>query len=89
MKRIPIIFLVVAFVLSALSVWSMLKDCQDTSFKAYTSSIECNAQGDFMPEPFEETFVTPSTQNENDILCSMQGDICPDPWPEEEKKEED
>ncbi len=90
MKRIPIIFLVVAFVLSALSVWSMLKDCQDTSFKAYASSIECNAQGDFMPEPYDDTLIAPLTPNENsELLCSMQGDICPDPWPEEEKKEED
>ena len=89
MKRISIIILVVAFVLSALSVWSMLKDCQDTSFKVYASGIECKAQGDFTPEPYDDTLIAPVTPIEaQNLFCSAQGDIKPEPWPEEEKEED-
>ena len=89
MKRIPIIILLVAFVLSALSVWSMLKDCQDTSFKAYARSIECNAQGDFMPEQYNDTLIAPVNPIKvQDLFCSAQGDIKPEPWPEEEEEED-
>ncbi len=88
MKRITIIILVVAFVLSALSVWSMLKNCQDTSFKAYASSIECNAQGDFMPAPYDNTLIAPVKPNgNNELFCSMQGDIMPKGWDEEEEED--
>ena len=87
-KRLVVTILTVAIILSAFTVWSMVRKSQADSFKTYASGIECNAQGDFMPEPFEETFVTPSTQNENDILCSMQGDIMPKGWDEEEEEED-
>ena len=86
MKRIPMIILVVACVLSVLSVWSMLKDYQDTSFKVYASGIKCNAQGDFTPEPYDDTLIAPVTQIEaQDLFCSAQGDIKPASWDDEEE----
>ena len=87
-KRFVAVVLTIALILSAFSVWSMVRKSQDNSYKTYASSIECNAQGDFMPAPFEETVATPSVRNENDLLCSMQGDIKPKGWDEEEEEED-
>ena len=86
-KRLVAVILTIALIISAFSVWSMVRNSQDNSFKTYASSIECNAQGDFMPEPFEETVVVPSVQKEDELYCSAQGDIKPASWDDEEEED--
>ena len=83
MKKNAILILVVVMMVSTVSIVSMVKNTQQSSF----NGIECNAQGDFMPEPFDNTQFSPMETNES--FCSGQGDIKPSPWPVEEKEDED
>jgi uncharacterized secreted protein with C-terminal beta-propeller domain len=73
-KKIVALFLTVVFVLTAFSMYSMVSKIQAEN----ASSIQCTAQGDFMPAPFKEVIV------ENDLFCSIQGDIMPPPFEEDE-----
>lgn len=79
MKRNLLLVLVVAVVISTLSVVSMIKNSNDNSFQAYASSMECNAQGDLMPEPFNDNLLAPSNETD-DQMCIAQGDIKPASW---------
>ncbi len=80
MKRNFVVFLIVAVVVSTLSIWTMVRNTSDSSFQTYANGIECNAQGDFKPEPFDDTMLAPllPTEKQN-VFCSAQGDIKPDP----------
>lgn len=79
MKGRMFLVLVVAVVISTLSVVSMIKNYDDNSLQTYVSSMECSAQGDFMPEPFDDNLLAPANETD-DQLCIAQGDIKPASW---------
>ena len=80
-KKVVALFLTVVFVLTAFSMYSMVSRVQAEN----TASIQCTAQGDFMPAPFEEVIVEKSsTLNKNDLFCSAQGDVPPPAWDDED-----
>ncbi len=80
-KKVVALFLTVVFVLTAFSMYSMVSRVQAEN----TASIQCTAQGDFIPAPFEEVIVEKSsTLNKNDLFCSIQGGIMPPPFEEDE-----
>ena len=82
-RKVLVLFLTVVFVLTALSMYSMVSKVQAEN----ASAIQCTTQGDFMPAPFEEVIVEESsTLNENDLFCSIQGDIMPPPFEDDEDK---
>ncbi len=80
-KKVVALFLTVVFVLTAFSMYSMVSKVQAEN----AASIQCTAQGEFMPAPFEEIIVEESSAlNENDLFCSIQGGISPPPFEEDE-----
>ena len=80
-KKVVALFLTVVFILTAFSMYSMVSKVQAEN----ATSIQCTAQGDFMPAPFKEVIVEKSsTLNKNDLFCSIQGDIMPPPFEEDE-----
>jgi len=74
MKKNVICVLLVAVVITAVSVISMINNCKDQTFLAYTSSLKCNAQGDFKPEPFDNLLLAPIS-GADDQICSNQNEI--------------
>ena len=64
-KKVLVLFLTVVFVLTALSVYSMVSKVQAEN----ASAIQCTTQGDFMPAPFEEVAVEKSSISNNQDLC--------------------
>ncbi len=74
-KRFLAIILIVAFVLSAFSIWSMTSNLNSEKI----SSLRSEAQADI--NVAEEGLL----QNKNDLICSAQGDVRPPPWDEEEE----
>ena len=80
-KKVVALFLTVVFVLTTLSMYSMVSKIQAEN----VSAIQCTTQGEFMPAPFEEIIVEESSAlNENDLFCSIQGGISPPPFEEDE-----
>ncbi|RLC46479.1 MAG: hypothetical protein DRI23_12340, partial [Candidatus Cloacimonadota bacterium] len=79
-KNILVVFIAFALV-SIFSVFSLVRNSGINSF----NGIECNAQGDIMPEPYNQL----SDVALNSTICSAQGDIKPTPWVVEEDEEED
>ena len=80
-KKVVVLFLTVVFVLTALSVYSMVSKVQAEN----ASAIQCTTQGDFMPAPFEEVIVEEiSTLKESDLFCSIHGDFMPPPFEEDD-----
>ena len=87
MNKNLIIILVVACVVSVLNVVAVVNSNNDVSFQSFAESKICNAQGDFMPQPYEEFLIAPiSPAEESDLFCSIQGDIMPPPFEEDEDK---
>ena len=82
-RKAVVLFLTVVFVLTTFSMYSMVSKVQAEN----ASSIQCTAQGDFMPAPFEEVIVEKSSiSNNQDLFCSIQGGIMPPPFEEDEDK---
>ena len=81
MKVKLMLVLAVAVVISALSVFSMVRNNDSSSLQTYLSSMECNAQGDFMPEPYDSNLMAPANETDEQ-LCIAQGDIKPAAWEE-------
>jgi len=79
MKGRMLLVLAVAVVISTLSIVSMIRSNDVNSLQSYLCSIECNAQGDFMPEPYDSNLMAPAKQTD-DKLCVAQGDIKPSTW---------
>ena len=80
-KKAVALFLTVVFVLSAFSMYSMVSKIQTEN----AALIQCTAQGDFMPAPFEEVIAEKSSiSNNQDLFCSIQGDIMPPPFEDDE-----
>ena len=76
MKKKPIItILVVVFVLSVFSIWSMTSRLNYERITSFQNEI--NTNHDLAKEGF--------LQNKNDLICSAQGDVRPPAWDEEEK----
>ncbi len=89
-KSVATAVLLTAFVLSAFSVWSILKDTDLSSSDFYSNSIECKAQGDFMPKPFTEELIAPSVPIEDDgMLFAGQGDYKPRPLDDDDDDDDD
>ncbi|MBN2460114.1 MAG: hypothetical protein JXB60_00790 [Candidatus Cloacimonetes bacterium] len=80
-RKVVIGVFLVAIFFTSISVASIIKSSQDESFQAFTTGIECRAQGDIMPEPFDTDLVAPVTPTEgNELFCSLPGGIAPRPW---------
>ena len=79
-KNILVVFIAFALV-SIISVFSLVRNSGINSF----NGIECNAQGDIMPEPYNQL----SDVALNSTICSARGDIKPTPWVVEDDEEED
>ena len=78
------VFLVVFFV-STISIASIIKSAQNSSFESFAEGYECHAQGNFMPQPFETEMIAPvETVEEEENFCSLPGGILPRPWDEED-----
>ena len=73
MRKNVIFVLLIAIIVSAVSVVSMITDSKDQSFQAYAGSEECNAQGDFKPEPFENMLLAPM-QVTDELICRNQNE---------------
>lgn len=83
-KKVVVLWLTVVFVLTALSVYSMVSKVQTEN----ASAIQCTTQGDFMPAPFEEVIVEESSNlKESDLFCSIQGGIMPPPFEDQEEND--
>jgi hypothetical protein len=84
MKKNPRNFVVtvfvVVFVVAALSVSSMVKNVRDGSFEAFAEGSICTAQGDIMPESFDDVLIAPATPENTELYCSAQGPIPPVGW---------
>jgi uncharacterized membrane protein len=75
-KKVVALFLTVVFIL-----YSMVSKVQAEN----ATSVQCTAQGDFMPAPFKEVIVEKSSAlNKNDLFCSIQGDIMPPSFEDDE-----
>ena len=85
MKKNLIIILVVACVVSVLNIVAVVNSNNDISFQSFTESKICTAQGDFMPEPYEELLIAPIIPTkEVKHHCSAQGDVPPPAWDDED-----
>ncbi|MCK4358576.1 MAG: hypothetical protein KAW92_07500 [Candidatus Cloacimonetes bacterium] len=86
-KKSALVVVAIIFLLSALSVWCVIpKDVVKSALEAriYDTNVECLAQGDYMPKPFDNTALT-LTQDDNkmNLLCSGQGGYFPKPDPDD------
>ncbi len=79
MKGKMLLVLAVAVVISTLSIVSMTRSNDNDSLQSYLCSMECNVQGDFMPEPYESNLMAPANETDEQ-LCVAQGDIKPTTW---------
>ena len=85
MNKNLIIILVVACLVSILNVIAIVNSNNDVSFQSFAESKFCNAQGDFMPQPYDDLLIAPiSPVKESNLFCSIQGDIMPPPFEEDE-----
>ena len=85
MKKNLIIILVVACFVSVLNIVAVVNSNNDASFQTYAESKICTAQGDFMPEPYEDLLIAPIAPNkEIQLFCSAQGDVPPPAWDDED-----
>jgi large-conductance mechanosensitive channel len=69
------IILIVAFVLSAFSIWSMTSKLNNEKSSSLRSKAQINHN------VTKERLL----HNKNDLICSAQGDIRPPPWDDEEE----
>ena len=74
-KRFLVTILIVAFVLSAFSIWSMTSKINNEKISSLRSKVQANINVS------EEGLL----QNKCDLICSAQGDIRPPAWDEEEE----
>ena len=87
MNKNLIVILVVACIVSVLNVVAVVNSNNDVSFQSFAESKVCNAQGDFMPQPYNNFLIAPiSPVKESVLFCSIQGDIMPPPFEEDEDK---
>ncbi|MBL7149396.1 MAG: hypothetical protein ISS80_04920 [Candidatus Cloacimonetes bacterium] len=85
MNKNLIVILVVACIVSVLNVVAVVNSNSDVSFQSFAESRICNAQGDFMPQPYDDLLIAPiSPMEESDLFCSIQGDIMPPPFEDDE-----
>ena len=87
MNKNLIIILVVACIVSVFNVVAVVNSNNDVSFQSFAESKFCNAQGDFMPQPYDDLLIAPiSPVEESDMFCSIQGGIMPPPFEDDEDK---
>ncbi|MBN1327092.1 MAG: hypothetical protein JW996_04000 [Candidatus Cloacimonetes bacterium] len=93
MNKDPKIFvisvLLVVFFTVTICVACIIKDARSNSFESYARGIECTAQGDLMPEPFNSEVIAPLDAAETDLFCSGQGDIKPRGWDDDDDDSND
>ncbi|MDO9576478.1 MAG: hypothetical protein Q7J16_01200 [Candidatus Cloacimonadales bacterium] len=73
MKKDVVFVLLIAVIVSAISVVSMINDNNNQSFLSFAGNMECSAQGDFQPEPFDELLIAPITGT-SEPICSTQNE---------------
>ena len=73
MKNKLVFVLVVAVVISALSIISTVRISSRTNYESYVNSLQCDAQGDIRPEPFDKELIVPQ-HDANEKLCITQSD---------------
>jgi len=84
MKKGLIVVLVVVFILSAFSMFSVIRNLNNDSLKTYALERECSAQSDYQPQSLDGELLAPLEKPETDIFGSAQGDVCPPAWPDPE-----
>ena len=85
MNKNLIVILVVACIVSVMNVIAVINSNNDVSFQSFAESRICNAQGNFMPQPYDDLLIAPiSPAEESDLFCSIQGGISPPPFEEDE-----
>ncbi len=85
MNKNLIVILVVACVVSVLNVVAVVNSNNDVSFQSFAESKVCNAQGDFMPQPYNNFLIAPiSPVEQSDLFCSIHGDFMPPPFEEDD-----
>lgn len=88
-KNFVVIVFMVVFVMSAMSVTSMVKNSAKGSYDTFAQGNECRTQGVFMPEPFADVLVAPvDSPTETDHFCSAQGGVRPPSFEELDDKTE-
>ncbi|MBT3168261.1 MAG: hypothetical protein HN952_06885 [Candidatus Cloacimonetes bacterium] len=75
MKKVTMIVLLVVFMVSALSVWSIVKKGDGQLI----TKVECRASGDFQPKPLNDNFVAPILPKKSETLLCVAGDFKPRP----------
>lgn len=71
MKRNVLVILIIAVCFSTLSVVTMIRSSKNQSFQSFASNLECSAQGNFKPEPFDNILIAPIS-GADEPICSIQ-----------------